>query len=186
MTTSRMHRLGAGILLLGAAIAIVHLLLAAFYYPVFPPAIPAFVDAAGKPLVSLDKSPLTVLRLPLMGLAAQAACWAMWATRLKGADAWAAHRLLWASVALLMGGKLLLSSLDVLDPHHQLGFRTGVIALSGLGVLALVASVPTLYAGYRQKAAEYAGQVSRGIRLTLGLAGLAYAALVAMPWWPVH
>lgn len=185
MTNPLPSPFSAPLWLAAGAVTLAHLMLVAMSYPQLPSVIPAFVDLAGQAILVMPKSPLAAFRLPLMGLLLQAICWRMSRVALPRAEDTRWNQVLWPAVALVAGAKALLSTLDFV-PHGAsvtpFGLRGTLLAVSALGVAALIVAAYRLFSAYDREPLAYVRQLGHGPWRQLAGLLVLYVGLVLLPF----
>lgn len=154
-------------------------------YAQLPGAIPAFVDLAGNPTLTMAKSPLAVMRLPAMALLLLGVCGVMGRVSLKTQAESIRHRNVWAAVAMIAAAKAFFSTLDLLPASASMPpflSRALLLGVSALGVVMLARNAYPLLKAYGNDPAAYGRHVPRRYQAVLSALLVAYAAVVAAPW----
>jgi uncharacterized membrane protein len=83
------------------------------FYEVIPENIPAFIDFFGNTVVSMEKSYISILRLPVMGLLLSIICIVMYKIQLTGENK-KLNKIIWSIVAFIGSLKMGITSLEIL------------------------------------------------------------------------
>jgi len=152
-------------------------------YDVIPDNIPAFVDFWGKTVVSMDKSYLSILRLPLMGLLLTVLCIIMYSLKISGENG-RYNKIIWSVVAFISGLKMGLTSMEVLY-YENIDiiniFRILVMILVVIGIMVLIFGLIRMYKN-KIPLTEYVNGISSNKIKITGIIIL-YIIVVLMPFY---
>jgi hypothetical protein len=116
-------------------------------YDIIPNNIPAFVDFWGNIVVSMEKSYITIFRLPLMGLLLSIICIIMYSIRLTGENN-KFNKMIWSVVAFIGGLKMGITSLEIIFYENMETikiFRIFNMAFVIIGIVVLIYGVLKMY-----------------------------------------
>jgi len=158
------------------------LVLLLLWYANIPASIPAFVDLWGNAIMFVDKSYLTVSRLPMMGIILTALCVVMYGIQLPK-EKRRFNKIIWAIVAFIASLKMGLTSLEVLFIRSTAAiqyFRIAILILVVAGVIVLGGAAFKLYKNNIQWQ-EYKSGMSKIRTIIVAALVMVYVAIAAMP-----
>ena len=116
-------------------------------YKTIPNTIPAFVDIWGNPIVSMEKSYLSIFRLPIMGILLSFICIVMYKIKYDTAHQ-KPHKMVWQTIAFISSLKMGITSLEPIfyeKTETIQYFRITVFVLVLTGILLLLYSLLRMY-----------------------------------------
>jgi hypothetical protein len=156
------------------------------FYNAIPNNVPTFVDFLGNTVVSMEKSYISILRLPFMGLLLSIICMIMYSIKISGENG-KFNKIIWSVVAFICALKMGITSIEILF-YENMGtiklFRIIVMILVVIGITILIYGVLKMYKN-RIPFNEYKDGIKNnklkfiGIIGTLGL----YIIIVFMPMY---
>ena len=150
-------------------------------YDSIPNNIPAFLDFFGNTLVSMEKSYISIFRLPLMGLLLSLICIIMYSFKLTGENE-KINKMVWSVVALIGALKMGITSLEILfyeNAEITKIFRLLILILVLAGVGILIYGLVKMYRNKIQYSEYGVGIKSNRIKIIVILC--LYIAVVLMP-----
>ena len=150
-------------------------------YESIPNSIPAFVDVFGNPVVMMEKTYVSIFRLPLMGLLITILCIVMFLIRLSDEDV-KKNKMMWAIVSCIGALKMGITSMEVLFYENIEAvryFRVGVLILVIIGIIILIYGTIKMY----RKGLPYKEYISGMAKDKIKIIGVlcAYIIVALMP-----
>ena len=117
------------------------------FYENIPDLIPAFVDFLGNPVVYMEKTYITIFRLPIMGILLSIICIIMYSINLSN-ETKKLNKIIWSIIAFIGSLKMGITSLEILF-YENIDiinyFRMSVLILVVIGILILIYGLIKLY-----------------------------------------
>ena len=135
------------LIILSIVCNIVPMIILPLFYETIPNNIPAFVDFWGNTIVSIEKSYITIFRLPFMGLILSIICIIMYSIKLSGENN-KFNKIIWSVVAFIGALKMGITSLEILFYENMETikiFRIVVMVLVVIGILVLIYGLLKMY-----------------------------------------
>jgi hypothetical protein len=126
---------------------IVPMVILPLVYESIPSSIPAFVDLLGNPVILMEKSYISIFRLPFMGLLFSIICIIMYSIKLTGENV-KLNKIIWSVVAFIGSLKMGITSLEILFYENMETikyFRIIILALVAIGIVILIYGVLKMY-----------------------------------------
>ena len=101
------------LIILSIIFNIVPMVILPIFYGIIPDNVPAFVDFFGNTIVSMEKSYISILRLPIMGLLLSIICIIMYKINLSGENG-KINKIIWSIVAFIVALKMGITSMEIL------------------------------------------------------------------------
>ncbi|MCL2801370.1 MAG: hypothetical protein FWD28_06400 [Treponema sp.] len=117
------------------------------FYGAIPNDVPAFVDFFGNTIVSMEKSYLSILRLPIMGLLLSIICIIMYKINLSGENG-KFNKIIWSIAAFIGSLKMGITSMEILFYENMEIiniFRIIITVLVIIGIMVLVYALIKMY-----------------------------------------
>ena len=116
-------------------------------YDIIPNNVPVFLDFWGNTIISMEKSFISILRLPFMGLLLSLLCWTMYSLKITGKNE-SFNKIIWSIVALVGSLKMGIQSMEILFYENVKIvniFRISIIVFVLIGVVILVYGILKMY-----------------------------------------
>jgi len=126
---------------------IVPMVILPIFYGLIPDNVPAFVDFFGNTIISMEKSYISILRLPIMGLLLSIICIIMYKINLSGENG-KFNKIIWSIVAFIGSLKMGITSMEILF-YENIEiiniFRIIIMVLVIIGIMVLVYGLIKMY-----------------------------------------
>ena len=152
-------------------------------YDLIPDKIPAYMDFFGNTVSYMEKSYITIFRLPMMGLLMTIICIIMYSTKLTNYNK-GINKIIWSVVAFIGTLKMGITSMEILfyDNIEVKGyFRTSVWILVVIGVLVLISGIVIMHKN-KITFAEYRNKINSN-RLGIFSVFILYVIFTLMPMY---
>jgi hypothetical protein len=126
---------------------VVPIIILPIFYDIIPNNVPAFVDFFGNIIISMEKSYISILRLPIMGLLLSIICIIMYQINLTGENG-KFNKILWSVVAIIGALKMGITSMEILFYENMEIiniFRIIIMVLVIIGIAVLVYGLLKIY-----------------------------------------
>ena len=151
------------------------------FYETIPNSIPAFVDFFGNTIVSMEKSYISILRLPLMGLTLSFLCIVMYSIKISEENE-KFNKIIWSVAAFIGALKMGITSMEILFYENMelvQRFRLIIMVMVILGIIVLLYGLYKMYKNKIQLSDYKTGVINNRIKIIVTLC--LYVALVLMP-----
>ena len=150
-------------------------------YHVIPDSIPAFVDFLGHPIVLMEKSYLSIFRLPVMGILLSLLCIVMYNIKLEHKKP---NQIIWRTTACITSLKMGITSLEVLFFEKVETVKYFRLAVFGLVIIGIIILLRALIKMYKDKYVftEYKKDLQKNRMLLSGII-FAYILAALMPFY---
>jgi hypothetical protein len=135
------------LIILSIVCNVVPMVILSLFYNAIPNNVPAFVDFLGNTVVSMEKTYISILRLPFMGLLLSIICIIMYSIKLSGENG-KFNKIIWSVVAFICALKMGITSMEILFYENMETiklFRIIVMVLVVIGIMALIYGVLKMY-----------------------------------------
>jgi uncharacterized membrane protein len=126
---------------------IIPIIILPIFYNNIPSQIPAFVDIMGNPVVFMEKTYISIFRLPIMGILLTVICIKMYLIKISEQNI-NFNKIIWSVIAFIGSLKMGITSLENLffdNSEITNIFRTSVLILVLIGVIILVYGLIKMY-----------------------------------------
>jgi hypothetical protein len=151
------------------------------FYKNIPNNIPAFIDFLGNPIISMEKSYISIFRLPFMGILLSIICIIMYSINLSN-EYKKPNKIIWSVIAFVGSLKMGITSLEILF-YRNLEiikyFRISVLILVIIGIIILVYGLLKIYKN-NIPFIEYKNGINRNKIIIIGII-IVYIIIVLMP-----
>jgi hypothetical protein len=151
-------------------------------YNNIPNNIPAYVDFVGNTMIVVEKTNITILRLPLMGMIFSMICLIMYTLKLSDIKQ-KYNKIIWSIIALIGSLKMGVTSIEVYfyeNIEFIKIFRIIVFVLSGIGILILLYSIFKIHKN-KVKMVEYKNGLNKTKMIIIGILLLSYIIITIIP-----
>ena len=117
------------------------------FYNKIPDTIPAFVDLWGNTVISMEKSYISIIRVPFMGILLSVVCIIMYSMPLNNEDN-QFNKIIWSVIAFMVSLKMGITSLEIIYYENMeiiKYFRISVLILVIIGITIMVYGLITMY-----------------------------------------
>jgi hypothetical protein len=170
-----------GLLILSIVFNIIPMVILPILYKNIPSGIPAFVDLWGNTVVSMEKSYISIFRLPVMGILLSIICIMMYKTKFDNENE-KINKMIWQVVAFIGSLKMGITSLEIIFYKNTEAikyFRIIVFALVITGVIILIYGLMKMYKN-KITLAKYKNGIKANKILIIGIP-LMYIIIALMP-----
>jgi hypothetical protein len=155
------------------------------FYKILPENIPDFVDLLGNPIISMEKSYISILRLSFMGLLLSVICIIMFFIHLSK-EKQKLNKTVWSIIAFIGSLKMGLTSSEILFYENANAIKyfriiIFVLVLIGIGLL-LYGGIYKLYKT-RVKIEEYKNEINFSNKIIIGIIIFSYIIIALMPMY---
>jgi len=153
------------------------------FYGIIPDNVPAFVDFFGNTIVSMEKSYISILRLPIMGLLLSIICIIMYKINLSGENG-KINKIIWSIVAFIVALKMGITSMEILffeNKKIMIIFNLMNILLILNGIMFLIYGLIKIYKNKISKNEYKYGVKKSSIKIVGTLC--VYIVMVFMPMY---
>jgi hypothetical protein len=160
---------------------IIPMVILPLFYENIPNNIPAFVDFLGNPIVLMEKSYISIFRLPFMGILLSIICIIMYSINLPN-EYKRPNKVIWSVIASIGSLKMGITSLEILfykDLEIIKYFRISVLILVIIGIIILVYGLIKIYKN-NMPFSEYKNGINKNKIKITGII-IVYIIIVLMP-----
>lgn len=168
-------------IILSIVFNVIPMLILFLFYKNIPGDIPAFVDLWGNTIVSMEKSYISVSRLPVMGVLLSAICVVMKKIKFDN-ESGKLNDMIWSAAAIVGSLKMGITSLEIIFYENTAAvkyFRIIVFALVITGIIILMRGLMKMYKN-KIPFTEYKKGIHKNIMLITGILFM-YIIIALMP-----
>ena len=170
-----------GFIILSIIFNIMPMVILPLVYKNIPNSIPAFVDLWGNTVVSMEKSYLSIFRLPVMGSLLSIICIIMYKIKFVNENK-KLNKMIWQVIAFIGSLKMRITSLEIIFYERMeiiKYFRITVFVLVITGIIILIYSLIKIYKN-KTIFTEYKNGVNKNKKLIMGIMSI-YIIIALMP-----
>ncbi|MDR2480755.1 MAG: hypothetical protein LBD07_00475 [Spirochaetaceae bacterium] len=161
------------VIVLSIIFNIIPIVVLPLFYTNIPNSIPAFVDLRGSTIVAMEKSYISIFRLPVMGVLLSFICLMMFKADLENEQK-KLNKIIWPVIAFIGALKMGITSLEILfyaEMNIITYFRTAVFVLSVIGVVVLLYALVRMYKN-KITFTEYKNEIIKNKAMIIALVSL--------------
>ncbi|MDR2485026.1 MAG: hypothetical protein LBD55_06495 [Treponema sp.] len=169
------------LIILSIVYNIVPMVILPLFYKKIPDNIPAFVDLSGNTVVSMEKSYISIIRLPFMGILLSVVCIIMYSMPLNNENK-KFNKIIWPVISFIVSLKMGITSLEIIFYENMeiiKYFRISVLILVIIGITILVYGLIKMYKN-KIPFMEYKNRIHKNKIIITGII-IAYIITALMP-----